>query len=77
MSFTDVKIKIPESGCDQEWELRHAPEAFAEDLGRFEKVSSLELDSEQEGSTFGAPWGQKNLCATGAARDGGQMEKSS
>ena len=32
---------------------------------------SWELDSEREGSTFGARWGQTNLCATGAARDGG------
>ena len=31
---------------------------------------SWELDSEREGSTFGARWGQTNLCATGAARNG-------
>ena len=55
------------SGC--EW--RHAPEACAEDFGRFEKVSSWDLDSEREGSAFGARWSQTNLCATGAARDGG------
>ena len=42
------------------------------------KSVSWELDSEREGVTFGARWGQMNLCATGAARDGGgQMEKSS
>ena len=39
-----------------------------EDLKKF---SSWELDSEQEGSTFEACWGQTNLCATGTARDGG------
>ena len=66
MSFTDVKIKIPEMGC--EW--RHAPEACVEDFRRFEKVSSWEVDSKREGSTFGARWGQTNLCGMGAARDG-------
>ena len=71
MSFTDFKIKIPKRGCDQGCEWRHAPEACAEDLGRFEQVSSWELDSEREGSTFGARWGQTKLWATGAARDGG------
>ena len=41
-------------------------------LGVFEKkVSSWELDSEREGSTFRPHRGQTNLCATGAARDGG------
>ena len=54
--------------CGCEW--RHAPEARAEDFGDFEKVS-WELDSEREGLTFGARWGQKNLCATGATRVGG------
>ena len=45
--------------------------------GIWKKSASEELDSEREGSTFGARWGQTNLCATGAARDGGgQMEKS-
>ena len=39
-------------------------------LGDF-KVSSWELGSEREGSTFGARWGQANLCSTDAARDGG------
>ena len=36
-----------------------------------------ELDTEREGSTFEARRGQTNLCATGAARDGGggQMKK--
>ena len=71
VSFTDVKIKIP-WGC--EW--RHAPEARAEDFGRFEKVESWELDSEREGSTFGARRGQMNLPATGAARNCGGRRKS-
>ena len=45
----------------------------AEDLGRFEKVSLLswELDSEWEGSTFGARRSQTNLRATGTAWDRG------
>ena len=71
MSFTDVKIKIRERGCDLGCEWRQALEACAEDFGRFEKVSSWELDSERERSTFGARWGQTNLRATGAARDVG------
>ena len=36
--------------------------------GIWKKSVSWELDSEQEGSTFGARWGQTNLCATGVAR---------
>ena len=31
---------------------------------------SWELDSEREESTFGARWGETNLCTTGAAPDG-------
>ena len=55
-------------GC--EW--RHAPEARTEDLGDFEESQlSWELDSEPEGSTFRARWGQTNLGATGATRVGG------
>ena len=66
VSFTDVKIKIP-WGC--EW--RHAPETRREDFWRFERVSQIwELDTEREGSTFGARWGQTYLCTTGAARYG-------
>ena len=43
----------------------------AEDLGDFEESQlSWERDSQQEGSTFEARWGQTNLCATDAARDG-------
>ena len=66
VSFRDVKIKTPNRTWVCEW--RHAPEACVEDLGKFEKVSSWELDSEREGSTFGTRWGQTNLCATGVAR---------
>ena len=57
------------SGC--KW--RHAPEARAEDFGDFEKVVELswELDTEREGSIFGARWGQTNLRAKGTTRDGG------
>ena len=43
-------------------------------LGDLKKSVSWELDSEQEGSTFGARWGQTNSCATSAARDRRQME---
>ena len=39
--------------------------------GILKKSVSWELDSEREGSTFGARRGQTNLRATGAARDGG------
>ena len=70
VSFTDVKIKIP-WGC--EW--RHAPEVQAEDFGRFEKSQlSWELDTEREGSTFGAHRGQTNLRATGATRVWGEAD---
>ena len=44
----------------REYEWRHAPEARAEDLGDFEKSQlSWELDTEREGSTFGARWGMR------------------
>ena len=39
--------------------------------GDLKKSVSWELDSEREWSTFGARWGQTNLCATGATRVGG------
>ena len=32
------------------------------------------MQPEREGSTFGARRGQTNLCATGAARDGGRWK---
>ena len=47
-------------GCD--W--RHAPEASAEDFGRFEKSQLVEIETR-------ARQGETNLCATGAARDEG------
>ena len=60
-------------GC--EW--HHATEARAEDFGNFEESQlSWELDSEREGSTFGARWDQTNLRVTGATRDGGGRWKS-
>ena len=50
----------------------------AKDFGNFEESQlGWELDTEREGITFGARRGQTNLRATGAARDGVQMEKSS
>ena len=39
------------------------------------KSVSWELDSEREGPTFGARWGQTNLCAKGVARVLGADEK--
>ena len=70
VSLRDVTIaKIGNEAREYEW--RHAPEARAEDLGDFEKSQlSWELDTEREGSTFGACRGQTNLWATGTARDG-------
>ena len=44
--------------------------AFGEFWGFWRKSVSWELDSEREGSTFGACWGETNLCATGATRVG-------
>ena len=44
-------------------------------LGISKKVRELKLDTERGGSTFGARWGETNLCAMGAARDSGQMKK--
>ena len=61
---------------DRECEWRHAPEARAEDLGDFEKSQlSWELDSEREGSTFGAHGSQTNLHATGAAQMGDRWKR--
>ena len=56
----------------RECEWRHAPEAH-EGFGEIWKsqLVELRLDTEQEGSTFGARRGQPNLRATSAARDGG------
>ena len=70
MSFIDVKIKIPDRTWGCEW--RHALEACAEDFGDFKQSQlSWELDSEREGSIVRVCWGQMNLCAMSAARDGG------
>ena len=38
--------------------------------GIWKKSVSWELNSEREGSTFGARWGQTNLCAKGVTRVG-------
>ena len=46
VSFRDVTIKIPERGCDQECEWRHAPEAWAE---IWEKSVSWVPGSEEDG----------------------------
>ena len=45
-------------------------------LGISKKVRELKLDTEREGSTFGACWSEAILRATGTARDGGQMKKT-
>ena len=66
--FTDVKIKIPGPGDVNDVMYRKRMRRI---LGILKKSVSWELDSEREGSTFGARRGQTNLCATGAARDGG------
>ena len=62
---------------ESEW--RQAPEAHGGFWGFWKSQLSWELDTEREGSTFGARRRQTKLRATGAARDGvgGQMEKSS
>ena len=73
MSFTDVKIKIP-WGC--EW--RHAPEALAEDLGRFEKVSELSLAVRRRRVTFASsPKPGQRLCGWCHTRWGGADGKAS
>ena len=45
--------------------------------GIWKKSVSWELDSGREGSTFGARWGQTNLCARGATHVGGADGKAS
>ena len=55
-------------GC----ELRHAPEACAEDFGDLKKFSELSLGVRRRRLTFGARRGLA-ACTT---RDLGQMEKS-
>ena len=67
MCHSEMSQEKPEMGNGaRECEWRPAPEAWAEDLARFKKLGSWELDSEREGSTFGAHWGQTDLCARGA-----------
>ena len=70
VSLKDVTIAQMGNGA-RECEWRHTLEAHAEDFGDFEESQwSWELDTEREGSTFGARRGQTNLRATGAARMG-------
>ena len=72
VSFTDVKIKIPEGKFDQwMWMMSCTGSACGILWGFWKSLFSWELDSEREGSTFEARWGQTNLCTTGATRDGG------
>ena len=74
VSLRDVTIAQMGNGA-RECELRHAPEARG-GFREFWKKSvelSWELDTEREGSTFGACRGQTKLRATGAARDGGAI----
>ena len=67
VSLRDVTIAQMGNGATEcGW--RHAPEARG-GFGGFWK-SQFKLDTEREGSTFGARWGLTNLRATGAARDG-------
>ena len=76
VSFTDVKIKIPE----KDWpvdvnDVMHRKHA-RRILGILKRSLSWELDTEREVSTFGARRGQTNLRATGAARDEGANGKA-
>ena len=60
-----------------ECEWRHAPEACGGFGGFWRKRESRKLDTERDGLTFGARWGETNLRAMGAARmGGGQMKKT-
>ena len=58
-----------------ECERRHAPEARGGVREISEKVRELKLDIERDGWLSRARWGETNLRATGAARDGSQMKK--
>ena len=62
VSFRDVKIKIPDRGM---WMTSCTGSERGGFWGVWKKSVSWELDSEREGSTFGARWDQTNLCATG------------
>ena len=76
VSLRDVTIAQMGNGA-RECGWLHAPEALGGFGGFWGSQLSWELDSERKESTFGARWGQTNLCATGAARNGvwGQMRK--
>ena len=60
------------TGC--RW--RDAPEARGGLCELWRKLTSWELDTKREGSTFGARRREANLLPMGAARDGGQMNKT-
>ena len=69
VSFRDITIKIPDRGCDQGFEWRHAPEAWAE---RFEKSQWVEFCLGRRRLTFVS---SPRPCV-GCVRGLGQMEKS-
>ena len=60
------------TGCGR----RHAPEARGGLCENLKKVTGWVLDAKPEGSTFGARRREANLRPIGAARDGGQMNKT-
>ena len=77
VSFTDVKIKIPDRKVDQRmWLTSCTGSARGVFCVFWRKSVSWELDFEREGSTFGARWGQTNLCSTGTTHVEGRRWKS-
>ena len=77
VSFTDAKIKSQREDVTRDVnDVMHRKRA-RRILGIWEKWESWELDSEHEGSIFGACWGQTNLCAMGATRVVGGDGKAS
>ena len=75
VSIRDVTIAQMGNGA-RECGWRHAPEARGGFGGFWKSQLSWELNTEREGSSFGARRGQTNLRATDTARDRGQMEKN-
>ena len=71
VSLRDVTIVRDERGRQSAGDVMHRKRAeVGENL---KKVRELKLDAGRRRSTFGARWGETNLRAVGAARDGGQM----